>query len=85
MKLLLSFHMRQLKDYFFIEESKECVVPRDGLLIHKEDRLKKYYMMLAGLTVSNRASGSCCGKPWVWKVEYFLWEPKNFSYSFRQC
>lgn len=84
MKSLLNFHMRQLKNDFFTEELKECIAPSDRLLIHKEDRLNKYYMMFAGLTVSKCTSGSCCGKPSMWKVEHFLWEPKNFSYSFKQ-
>lgn len=52
MRSLLNFHMRQLEDGFFTEESKECIAPRDGLLSQKEYRLHKYYMMFAGLTAS---------------------------------
>lgn len=43
MKSLLNLYVRQLKDrfFFFLEESKECKTPRDRLLIHREESLKK--------------------------------------------
>lgn len=76
--------LKQLKDYFLAEESKECIALRDRLWVHEEDRLNEYYMTFAGLTVSQHTSGSCCGKPWMWNVEHFLRGPKNFSEAFRQ-
>lgn len=75
---------KQLKDYLCTEESKECTALRDRLWDHEEHRLNEYYMTFAGLTVSQHTSGSCCGKPWMWNVEHFLWGPKNFSEALRQ-
>lgn len=73
----------QLKDYFFTEESKECIAPRDRLWVHEGDRLNEC-TTFAGLTVSQHTSGSCCEKPWMWNVEHCLGGPQNFSETFGQ-
>lgn len=74
--------LMSLKDYFFKEESKECIALRDRLWVREGDRLNEY-MTFAGLTMSQHTSGSC-GKPWMWNVEHFLGGPQNFSEAFRQ-